>query len=115
MRFQQFRRASSLRRALSALLMVLFFLVPTVDGAVCATDLGTNADRTVISISSIDNQQPDSGFDGMCVHGHAHEVAPMPKTLSAERADWTGHNLIVFRSGPLKSYDPGSLERPPRA
>lgn len=115
MRLKRLPVASSIRRVVSALLMALLFLVPTIDGAVCATDLGASADRTVISSNSSGNQQPSADFDGLCVHGHVHEVASMPKTMSAKTADWMARDQLAFRGPSLKSHDPGSLDRPPRA
>lgn len=113
MRIQQFRIASSLRRALSALLMALFLLVPTVDSAVCAADLMTGPANQVASVSIGDMQQPDSVYDGTCVHGHLHEVARLPVAF-LKQATLTGLKSPTFREPPMKRHLPGTLERPPR-
>ncbi len=113
--WSKIRHTVCARQALSALLAILFLLAPVVDGAVCAADLMNDPAKQVASVSIGDMQQPNSAYDGTCVHGHLHEVARMPVIAFLKQANLTSLKGSMFREPPMKRYLPGTLERPPRA
>lgn len=110
----RFSRAIAARRVLVALLAALFLLAPVVDSAVCAGDLPSAAGE--VSVSGCDGsvQQIMAFHDGMCLHGHVHELAPMPETVLARGADVARRGIgipVPF----VKVHDPVLPEKPPRA
>jgi hypothetical protein len=106
---------SHIRKALGALLIALLFLVPAIDGAVCAADFAGDAtQQTSVSDCTNNTQQHGPALDGACIHGHLHETAPMPEQIWAQPVNLATRDLSRFQGPPLKLHYPSSLERPPR-